>query len=51
MVFSQEKEKLKILRTEEIPLGFYDRELTKQQRDSRVSILWNRQEEDINQIC
>ena len=32
--FSQDrKDKLKLLRSEEIPLGFYDRELTKQKRD------------------
>lgn len=50
--FSQErKEKLKILRTEEIPLGFYDRELTKQQRDLKevFDFMEPRQEEDINQ--
>ena len=48
--FSQErKEKLKILRTEEIPLGFYDRELTKQQRDLKevFDFMEPRQEEDI----
>ena len=32
----QREEKLKLLRSEEIPLGFYDRELTKQKRDLKA---------------
>lgn len=50
--FSQERiEKLKILRTEEVPLGFYDRELTKQKRDLKevFDFMETREEGDINQ--
>ena len=37
--FAQQREdKLKLLRSEEIPLGFYDRELTKQKRDLKEQI-------------
>ena len=50
--FSQERaEKLKLLRSEEIPLGYYDRELTKQKRDLKevFDFRETRREDDINQ--
>ena len=50
--FSQDrKDKLKLLRSEEIPLGFYDRELTKQKRDLKevFDFMETRTEHDINQ--
>jgi isopenicillin N synthase-like dioxygenase len=50
--FSQDrKEKLKLLRSEEIPLGFYDRELTKQKRDLKevFDFMETRTDHDINQ--
>jgi isopenicillin N synthase-like dioxygenase len=50
--FAQRREeKLKLLRSEEIPLGFYDRELTKQKRDLKevFDFMETRSEKDINQ--
>ena len=50
--FAQQREdKLKLLRSEEIPLGFYDRELTKQKRDLKevFDFMETRSEKDINQ--
>ena len=50
--FSQDrKDKLKLLRSETIPLGFYDRELTKQKRDLKevFDFMEARIEHDINQ--
>ena len=50
--FSQNRvDKLKLLRSEEIPLGFYDRELTKQRRDLKevFDFMETRLDKDINQ--
>ena len=50
--FSQDREeKLKLLRSEQIPLGFFDRELTKQKRDLKevFDFMETRLESDINQ--
>ena len=50
--FSQNREeKLKLLRSEKIPLGFYDRELTKQKRDLKevFDFMETRPEKDLNQ--
>jgi isopenicillin N synthase-like dioxygenase len=50
--FSQDREeKLKLLRSEQIPLGFYDRELTKQKRDLKevFDFMETRSDSDINQ--
>ena len=49
--FSQNRvDKLKLLRSEEIPLGFYDRELTKQRRDLKevFDFMETRLDKDIN---
>ena len=45
------EEKLKLLRSEQIPLGFFDRELTKQKRDLKevFDFMETRLESDINQ--
>ena len=50
--FNQPREdKLKIIRTESIPIGYYDRELTKQKRDLKevFDFMETRREDDINQ--